>query len=151
MKFRYLILLIFVVFISCGGEKLPKGVLDREKMVNVLVDIHLSDAISAQRYSLGMVRDSLQEDLYLSICRKHEVEPKVLENSLYFYGRHPELFKKVYDAAVDRLNEMDIEAKKDSLPDVIPPAMGDTIRTSGQQLPADSASKAALPDTLSKE
>lgn len=148
MRFKYLLFLLVIGFASCDREKLPEGVLNRGKMVGIIVDIHLSDALFSHRFVVGMDRDSLQDDLFLSVCRKHNVDPEVVDKSLYYYARHPEKFRKIYDEAVDRLNEMEIEIKKDSLPDAIPPVTGDTIRTEVQPDPADSVTIGIPADSL---
>jgi hypothetical protein len=50
-------LIFFVIFFGCK-DNLPDGVLSRKKMVPILVDIHLSEAINNQRYNLSLNKDS---------------------------------------------------------------------------------------------
>lgn len=148
MKQLYLILFVFGTFISCNREKLPEGILGKNKMIPILIDIHLSESITNQRFALGLTQDSLPENIYLSICKKHNVDRKILENSLYYYGRNPEKFTKIYNVVVDRLNEMEITAKKDTLPDIVPSMGGDTIKTDNQLNSNDSVRSATPADTI---
>jgi hypothetical protein len=148
MKQLYLILFVFTILISCNREKLPEGILGKNKMIPILIDIHLSESITNQRFALGLTQDSLPENLYLSICKKHNVDRKTLENSLYYYGRNPEKFTGIYNAVVDQLNEMEIEAKKDTLPDIVPAMSGDTIKKDNQVIPGDSAKSQTAADTI---
>lgn len=114
MKIRYIYyLLILLVIAACNN--LPKGILPAKKMVSVLVDIHLSEAINSQKFNISMTRDSLPEDLFLSICRKHKIERIDLEKSLLYYGKHTREYMPIYDQVLDVLSEMDVKAKSDSI------------------------------------
>ena len=113
MKKLIIILLVVSSVASFNQEKIPEGIVGKKKMADMIVDIHLADAIGSQRYSLGLVRDSLNEDLYLSVCKKNSVDPLVFEKSLHFYGRHPEVYTKVYDMAMDRLNALEVQARQE--------------------------------------
>jgi len=114
MRCRYIYyLLILLVIAACNN--LPKGILPAKKMVSVLVDIHLSEAINSQKYNLSLNRDSLPEDLFLSICRKHKIERTELEKSLLYYGKHTREYMPIYNQVLDVLNEMAVKAKSDSI------------------------------------
>ena len=113
MKFRWLILFVFLLVSSCGGEKLPKGILTKDKMVPMLVDQHLSEQIFSLRFQVGLKNDDVMNDLYLSILKKYGVERKVFENSVFYYSKHPEKYKEIYDEVLNRLNAMEIKVKKE--------------------------------------
>lgn len=115
---KYRIILYFVcllTILACTRENLPKGILPRKKMVPILVDIHLADAINSQKYNLSMISDSLSEDLYLSICKKYRVERADIENSLLWYGKNTRAFVPVYDEVLNVLSEMEVKAKSDTI------------------------------------
>lgn len=106
---------ILLAIMACAGNNLPKGVLSKKKMVPILVDIHLSEAINNQKYNLSMIRDSLPKELYLSICKKYKIDRSVIETSLLYYGKHTKEYIPIYGAVLDVLSEMEVKAKKDSL------------------------------------
>ena len=108
-------LFVIVTLFGCTGEHMHDGVLSRKKMVPILVDIHLSEAINNQRYNLSLNKDSLSEDLYLSICKKYKVDRATIEKSLIFYGKHTREYIPVYDEVLNVLNEMEVKAKNDTL------------------------------------
>lgn len=108
-------LFILVIFFGCTWDNLPDGVLPRKKMVPILVDIHLSEAINNQRYNLSLNKDSLPEDLYLSICKKYKIDRAMIEKSLIYYGKHTREYIPVYDEVLNVLNEMEVKAKNDTL------------------------------------
>lgn len=85
-------------------------------MVPILVDIHLAEAINNQKFNISMMRDSLPEELYLSICRKYKVDRTVIEKSLLYYGKHTAEYVSIYDEVLNVLNEMEAKAKNDTLP-----------------------------------
>ncbi|MEI7830544.1 MAG: DUF4296 domain-containing protein [Prolixibacteraceae bacterium] len=114
LRHFFLLLAIGVMLVSCGRQ-LPDGVLPAKKMVPIIVDIHLSEAINGQKFNMSIVRDSLVEELYLSICQKYKVERSAIEKSLLYYGKHTGEFVPIYDEALNVLSEMEVKAKNDTL------------------------------------
>ncbi len=115
MRYRiFLQILILLIILACSGGNTPEGVLSRKKMVPILVDIHLSEAINNQKYNLSMIRDSLPEDLYLSVCKKYNVDRSVIEKSLVWYGKNTKEYMPVYNEVLDVLSEMEVKAKSDT-------------------------------------
>ncbi|MCK9411856.1 MAG: DUF4296 domain-containing protein [Prolixibacteraceae bacterium] len=113
--YHYLLIFVLPAIIACSGHRLPDGVLPAKKMIPILVDIHLSEAINNQKFNISLVRDSLPEELYLSVCRKHKIERSVIEKSLLYYGKHPGEYTLVYDEVLDVLNAMEVKSKNDTL------------------------------------
>jgi hypothetical protein len=108
-------LFIFLTFLACKGSNPPKGILPSRIMVPILVDIHLSEAINTQKFNLSLNRDSLPEDLYLSICKKYKLDRSDIENSLLYYGKHTKEYMPIYDEVLDVLSEMEVKAKSDTI------------------------------------
>lgn len=112
----YLIILMVILTLSCSKNRVPKGILKEREITPVLVEIHLAEAIFAQRYSQETTRENYQEDLYLSILRKYKIDQKVFEKSVLYYGKHPDKYKLVYDEVLNRLAEMSAMSRaKDSI------------------------------------
>jgi len=103
---NFLSILIAAIIFSCSFSNKPKGILTEKQITPVLVELHLAEAIYAQRFAGGITRESYQEDLYLSILKKYKLDQKIFENSILYYGKHPEIYKPVYDEVLNRLNEM---------------------------------------------
>ena len=112
---QHIIFLVMLVLLACSGNNLPKGVLSKKQMVPIVVDIHLSEAINTQKYNISMIRDSLPEDLYLSICKKFKLDRSVIENSLHYYGKHTREYIPIYEEVLNVLSEMNVKAKSDTL------------------------------------
>lgn len=113
MKFRWLMVIGLFLALSCGGGKLPKGILTKDKMIPLLVDQHLAEQMFSLRVALGLKNDSVLDDLYLSTLKKYGVNRKVFEESVYYYSKHPEKYKPIYDEVLDRLNAMEVKIKKE--------------------------------------
>lgn len=113
MKYKWLILILILSAFSCGAGKLPKGILPKDKMIPILVDQHLAELVFNQRFAVGIKSDNVMEDLYLSILKKYKVTQKVFEESVFFYSKHPDLYKPIYDEVLNRLNEMEVKVKQE--------------------------------------
>lgn len=113
MKYKWLILFWFLLALSCGSEKLPKGILPKEKMVPMLVDQHLCEQIFASRFAVGIKGDNTMDDIYLSLLKKYKVDKKVFEQSIFYYSKHPDKYKPIYDEVLNRLNQLEIKVKQE--------------------------------------
>lgn len=112
---HFIVILSAFLILGCAG-KTPKGILSEKQIIPVLVDLHLAEAIYEQRSAIGVTRENYEDDLYLSILKKYKLDKNVFEKSVLFYGKHPELYKPIYDKVLDRLSEMKaLSRAKDSI------------------------------------
>jgi len=114
------LLTVFLIVTSCGKEVIPKPrkLLSRDKMVSVLVDIHLADAaFQTRRYTSEEMRKYTESDFYYSVLKKHNIADEVFEESLIYYSGKPKEFEKIYTRVISKLNEMEqLEVKKTQQP-----------------------------------
>ena len=104
MKRSFLLLLIALVVGCSKTVKTPKGILEKDKMISILLDIHIKEG---QVQQLRVIRDSstrVFKYFEREIFAKHEVLDSVYYNSLSFYYDHPELMEEIYTAIVDSLS-----------------------------------------------
>ncbi len=102
MKKPFLITCLFIAC-SCSEKKLPEGVLDKDKMTEVLMEIHILEAKIQKLYlplDSGMVvfkhyETKLLEDLGIS--------QETYDQSLIYYVDHSEELGTIYDQIVDSL------------------------------------------------
>jgi len=117
-RFRLLVFCIsFLLIPECNSdnwESKKKHLLDKEEMVNVLVEINLANAMqgSPDFYKISRVYDSI--DLYKVILQKYGIEKAEFDSSLAYYTRKPEDLLHIYDEVIMRLNKIQdtIKAKK---------------------------------------
>lgn len=109
---RYLLVLmpLLMAFYSCDEpvvEK-PKNLVSRDKMINILTDIHLAEAIyQTRRFSNDRIMRLTDTDFYYSVLRKHNVPDSTFEMSLIYYTSMPKEYEKIYSRVLNKLNEME--------------------------------------------
>ena len=103
MRYLYSILLIVILFASCKRDPKPSDALSEKAFINVLVDVHLAEAMFQERTRIGM--DSLQSrSVYLSALKKNGVtEDQMLATTLY-YSRHPRDYDKVFTEVLSKIS-----------------------------------------------
>ncbi len=107
--------------VSCGDSR---DKLSREKMVEVLHDIQLAEAIYQTQYS--EFRDNEQKDaLIQSILGKHGVTQAQLDSSLVWYADNAEIYMKVNDSVISSLKRDMTIAEK-----MMPKGLGSLNRNS---------------------
>ena len=116
MKYFCSILLIVILFTACKRDPLPSNALSEKTFINVLVDVHLAEAMFQERTRLGM--DSLQSrSVYLSALKKNGVtEEDMLATTLY-YSRHPRDYDKIFTEVLSQISVMMEEGNPKELKD----------------------------------
>lgn len=102
---KKLFLLAVVLFvISCTkDESLPEGILSKEQMVDLMIDIRMAEGMVG---TVNMGADSAQvifNALEKRIFAKHGLDSASYVKSYNYYLLHPELFLEVSDIALDSL------------------------------------------------
>lgn len=117
-KFRITALLLLILVMltpACQKKKsiAGKAFIQREVLVDVLVDIHLADGVTNDR-KFNRKYDADSIDILSPILEKHQVTREMFDTTLIVYSQHPELFDKVYNDVLIKLNVMlDENDKKD--------------------------------------
>lgn len=112
-------LMIGVVILAASCSLIPADdgdIIERNKFVDVLVDIHLADAIIAEK-GYRVVSDSLIIGQYYDdVMKKHSISRKEFDNTIEYYTSKGLEYKHVYNDVVEKLttlqNEFD-EINKD--------------------------------------
>jgi len=114
-----------VFFLSCiflwscsQTQELPQGVLNKEEMIEVLLDVYMAQAKIAKERSIE--RDSA-EVLYRHyqdyILKQRNSDTITFYNSLTYYFEHPEDFEIINEIVLDSLNLRleKLEAQEDKI------------------------------------
>jgi hypothetical protein len=110
VKYFIRFILIIILF-SCSGKK-AKYIIPEKKMVPLLVDMHIADAMGLD-YTLrqNMLRlDSAA--LYGGIFEKHGVTKMQFDSTISYYTRHPDRLSKLYEKVISSLSKLESEIKK---------------------------------------
>lgn len=100
------LIIFFLLLSACVREdQPPQSVLPKNKMVDILVDIHIAEA-KANRIQLRSY-DSIQayyKKLEADVYKKHQVDSVTYRKSFRYYMDHIKQMDEIYAAVVDSLN-----------------------------------------------
>lgn len=137
---RFLILLtVLGLLVSCGRKKVEAPPIGQQKMIEILVDVHLLEAQqqSLQPFEKGRVFNTIVG--YEKIFLKHGVTSEQFYDSFSYYREHPkemdELYQRVIDETVRRESELSSKA---------------AIENAKKQRAADSTSTKALKPAINE-
>lgn len=110
MGYRFkatLLIIVAALLVGCGKTEQIKGkeFIDREVLVDMLVDMHLVDGITNDR-KFHRKYEVDEIDLLTPILEKYQVSRTMLDTTLAEYSRHPDLFDQVYNEVLIKLNVM---------------------------------------------
>lgn len=112
------LLLSVILLISCSSKEkqvsIPDDILSKEKMAEVLVDVHLLEAsLNISTYSRDqVVMNNINPNS--DILKKNAISKKKYDDSFSFYSKNPSLLTEVYQLVLNSLSKMQAEvmAKK---------------------------------------
>lgn len=107
MKFIPTIIISLFILLSCSDDPTKvskKGMIKHDKIVKILADIHVMDAITNgpgyfRKYDTN---DSL--DLYSPIFEKYDVTKAEFDTTVSKLSKQPELYLQIYDEVILELN-----------------------------------------------
>ena len=117
---KYLLVISVIFVLSCQNQKrldkVPKGIIPKDKMVELLVDIHLADGIIAMRKFDSRKHEYQIEGYYKYLYEKHGYNREIIDSSIRFYSRYPAEYDIIYDEVFEKLSkiESEIESEKET-------------------------------------
>jgi|GEM_PF-672644 len=92
--------------VSCGGEKIPDGVISPRQMPGVLTDMHLADG---QLASLPIDSARMRRDTYYdAIFQRYHIDSVMFSRSIDFYASRPYLMNEFYQDVEKRLEALNL-------------------------------------------
>ena len=109
-----LFLLLAIAFTACKKDKEIRGkeFVERELLIDVLVDLHLVDGVTQDR-QFGRKYDADSIDVLSPILEKHQISKQMFDTTMYVYTRNPKLLDDVYNEVLIKLNVMLDENSKE--------------------------------------
>lgn len=98
----FLALAASLALASCKPDR-GKPCIDEEKMVEVLVDIHIAQA--------ALVREPGGDErknnavYYENLLAKHGVNEVLFDSAVAWYSKNPDLFEKLYEKVSEKISE----------------------------------------------
>lgn len=103
MKRNITAFLFSILLVSCDSDEVPSGILSEDQMVNVLIDIQLTEGMVSALpipYDSSQVLYSLMEK---EVFIKHGVQDSVFVNSMLFYLEDAKKMDEIYTRVIDSL------------------------------------------------
>ena len=91
--------LFSLLIISCSPS-LPSGIMDKEEMTDVLVDIHLAQGMAEAR---GEDVDATRYKYLHAVFNKHHITEAEFDSSMVYYSGRAEDFTFIYNDVVTRI------------------------------------------------
>lgn len=116
---KNIFLLIISLFItltitSCKNENSlilnidkPDDLLSEDSLINVLVDIHMADAIISQSTFVNEEKKTFTYSAYGNIFKKHNISKTRFETSLGYYSASPDELHKIYEKVLAKMSELE--------------------------------------------
>ena len=114
-KMRRAITLMFILILlfGCEDNKPGKDLIPPEKLVPVLVDMHLVYALQSSATIRNIARDVDSVDTYGYIYDKYDITRVQFDSTIAWYSRHPKIFMDIYDQVIMELSRMSDSVKLD--------------------------------------
>ena len=100
---------MFLAFFSCVSDPdTPQDILEKQKLAEILTDIHLAEA-RVTKMNFGSMDSSVVifKKLQQDIWEKHSVDSALYKKSYAFYASNPELMTQLYEIVKENLQEPD--------------------------------------------
>jgi hypothetical protein len=130
----FLSLSILLLNVACSSKDensdLTAYVIDRETFTALLTDIHLIEASLVRKQSVGSFALDLPEIYYDSLFAKHAVTRTMLDSSLAYYSRRPDVFDGIYVNVITNLSKKASEPlvlKDEELKEEVPEPETETV------------------------
>lgn len=107
-KILFSFLLLFLI--ACNHEPVPDNLIEEDRFIPLLVDIHIADGYLNSRSQLPDSLSYRGNGLYAAIFKKHQVDSVAFKKSFQYYSKHLEQMGRIYKAVVEQLT-----AKNDSI------------------------------------
>ena len=104
---RWRIILLTIGFTACGSDEKPENLLDQDRMVNIMTDIHLIEAeinnIHLQHQDSSVF---MYQKLKVKMLKKYNTDTSVFNASFKYYVLNPDKMKPIYAEVKKKLEEI---------------------------------------------
>ena len=109
-KYITLFFSVLLVLSACKGHKSPDSIIDRDRMTNLLTDVHIIDG---SLYSVMQTPDTLYKyglGKYLALFKAYHTDSAQFRKSVQYYALKPDELLIIYTQV-----QKNLQAKTDSL------------------------------------
>ena len=108
---KRLLALFFLInfFIACSSDSVPNGILEEDKMIEVLTDIHLADGYASVLYN--DTTKTKAAALYFAVYKKYDTDSVQVRKSLEYYTKHPDRLQKMYEKINGNIQQLQAQVQ----------------------------------------
>lgn len=113
LTFIFLVVLLF----SCKQKQvgLPDGIIPKDSLINIVVDLHLADAILLNPNVQSKISDISSNRLYRTVLEKYSISRERFDKSINYYAETPVILDSIYDKVIEKLSLIESKGYSDSL------------------------------------
>ena len=108
-RILYIIIGLVLLLVACKSQ--PDYVIEEDRMVDILVDIHKTEAVINLNYS-QVPTDEKKRIVREAVYMRHNTTKADFDTSLVWYGNHLDVYMNVYDRVIEKLKKEDAELKE---------------------------------------
>ena len=104
--------LCFSILACSDPDRLPSGIIDKDKMEKIIWDMVQADQYSSNYLKKDSVRIAVKPEtrkLYDEVFLLHHISREEFQKSWTFYLNHPELTKTMFDSLSAKANRRRLE------------------------------------------
>jgi len=112
MMQKFTLIIACFLFFACSGKKtvsIPETILPKEKMAEVMLDIHLLEATMNLNATSADKMNPANPSPNFDVLKKNNISKKQYDESFDFYSQHPELLIEIYQTVLNDLSKMQAE------------------------------------------
>ena len=111
MKGLKLFIIGLLLLSSCKLNETPKDIIERQKMVRIMADLHVMDGYMASLVYTDTMRVS-GKNFYATVYNSHNTTKAIYEKSLKYYSMDPILLDSMYSSVEKLLTEKERRVNK---------------------------------------
>lgn len=112
--FHFIILVILALATYSCSDKKPekKGeVIDEEKFIDILVDVHIADAVLSVDFDKENPDMFVPENFYNQVLKNHGITRHDFDRSIEYYAEEPARLELLYQKVSEKLSVMEGSVK----------------------------------------
>ena len=113
-RLKYFVPLLFLLVTACKEKfpSVPADIIPLKKMENILMDMHISDAVAETRTMGDINEKKISEQYYLQIYKNYGITKADFLKSYLFYQNNPVLLNKLYDELLSEMSKREAKINK---------------------------------------
>ncbi len=107
MRTKVILVCLFTFTILTGckfeNEKLPDGIMTKDRMVDIIADIQLVEAAQKQLNVAISERNAMRDTSYHIIFNKYDIDSALYDSSLHVYSRNPRIMAEIMERVAKKI------------------------------------------------